>query len=736
MNEETETHSADPLAEAAEQSNWKLVENLWLERIERDELTPEPLLEAARRLAEAGQKDRLKVLASMTAPGFLSAGREGALADLTAIAAQAGVEDTDLAEAYLAAIRRLHADHSAADTLVTRADLERGKGLRHLLSLEAAFFRFDRGDLVHHGGGWGFGEVEKLVPRREEIHVRFESGRSHVFPMRTVGGYLERIPPERIDAMIRRRPEALAEEAHADPLRVVERAADAHGGAVDGKTLKSLLVPAVIPESEWGGWWNGVRDKARFDPYFDITPGANPRIAKRSTPRSFSANTETAFDQAMTFWDKLKVLRGYARKVRRKDVDAAFVANAFERLRADAESPARRAALHFLCTHLKPLSPAMEEVPFPEDFRPEGLGAFVEKLDEPEYRLRLLETVRSRYPDVWMDVFENLLFVEYPKVLDAVVDALSEAGAVSRIEGRLPALLAAPGQMPRAYLWFFRAALGGRLAFLSSLPSATELLDRLLDVFHGAVTGRIAEGSDARDLQTRARGLFTTQAMEKAFGGVSEAVAKRLWTRIRTVGLSRNVVNRAERIVASAYPALIAEEKEREPQAQAQVIWTSPAGLKKRRKEYDVLINEEVPKNAEALGKAIAMGDLSENAEYDAAREEQGRLTERAKIMEEELRIARVIDPASVKPDEVCVGSVAEVETPAGERKTYTLLGPWDTDPERGKISYLSPIGQGLLGKKAGETASVRLPDGETALRVISTAPAPEIASAPPPPGA
>ncbi|MHC5080362.1 MAG: hypothetical protein ACYTHN_15210, partial [Planctomycetota bacterium] len=623
---------ADPLIQAAECAGWDRVESLWLERLETPDPAPDPLLETARLLSRAGEKERLKVLASMAAPVLQSKAPHAVLA-LATIASRAGVDDPDLVEATLTAAGHVYRDHTAGEALVTRADLERGRGLNHVLVLLDAFFRFDVGGLVLHTGGWGMGKVKKLVIRREEIHVLFESGRSHIFPMRTAGEYLSPIPSDHIDALVRRDPSALTEEARSDPMRLITRAVEGRGGVILGKELKALLVPAVLSDGDWGAWWSGARDRIRKDPYFEIEAGANPRITRREIPRSYADETLTRFERLNAFWDKAKVLREYTKTVKRREAEAPFVTRAYTDIQAKAKGTSENLACYFLGEDLKAIVPDLSPSPFPETLALASLREVLEPFLLPEFKVRLLAEVRARYPETWLDTFTDLLFVDDPEVIDPVVERLLKEGHRDRVEAKLPGLFSDCREAPWAFLWFFNRVAHGHYTNLAGIPGPTDLVDMILDIHHGALTQRLKEGPEARKIVAKARATLTEAILIKAFEGVSNAVAKRLWHRIKTEGLTRGLILRAQKIVAKRFPELIVVEEDHTEEDK--VIWSTAAGLAKRHREYDHLINVELPKNAEDLGRAIAMGDLSENAEYDAAREEQGRLTERARQMEE-----------------------------------------------------------------------------------------------------
>jgi transcription elongation factor GreA len=158
----------------------------------------------------------------------------------------------------------------------------------------------------------------------------------------------------------------------------------------------------------------------------------------------------------------------------------------------------------------------------------------------------------------------------------------------------------------------------------------------------------------------------------------------------------------------------------------SEFIYTTLHGYRRRERELKQIRDIEVPKNAEDLGRAAAFGDISENAEYSAALERQEHLMRRMRELKDDLDKARILDPEQVTTDKVVVGTrVRLTNLSSGNEETYALLGPWDTDLERGVISYLSPVGRGLLGKGRGARADIVLPEGAVAYEIVNIEAAP-----------
>ncbi|MBI4804551.1 MAG: transcription elongation factor GreA [Desulfovibrio sp.] len=151
-----------------------------------------------------------------------------------------------------------------------------------------------------------------------------------------------------------------------------------------------------------------------------------------------------------------------------------------------------------------------------------------------------------------------------------------------------------------------------------------------------------------------------------------------------------------------------------------QQIPISIEGFRRLEKELHDLKNER-PAVIQAIAEAREEGDLKENAGYDAARDRQGMLEARIRYVESRLATSRVIDLATLEGDKVIFGATVEIEdVNTGEVKTWTLLGPDESDPAKGSISILSPVGQALIGKEAGDEITVEAPRGRIQYEIVS----------------
>ena len=155
--------------------------------------------------------------------------------------------------------------------------------------------------------------------------------------------------------------------------------------------------------------------------------------------------------------------------------------------------------------------------------------------------------------------------------------------------------------------------------------------------------------------------------------------------------------------------------------AQIKQITVSSEGLKKLKEELEYLRTTKRKEVAENIKTARSFGDLSENSEYDEAKDEQGKVEKRIADIEEMLKNIRVVDNNDVKTDTASVGSKVKVfYVDDNEEAEYTIVGPTEADPLAGKISDDSPVGSAILGKKTDDEFIVETPGGNVKMRIIS----------------
>ena len=152
----------------------------------------------------------------------------------------------------------------------------------------------------------------------------------------------------------------------------------------------------------------------------------------------------------------------------------------------------------------------------------------------------------------------------------------------------------------------------------------------------------------------------------------------------------------------------------------SKLTYMTAEGLKKMKKELEHLVKVERPAISKQIGEAIEKGDISENAEYDAAKDAQGMLEARISLLQQQVANARIIDESKIDTSAVQIMNIVTIKN----KKTnavmkYTIVSEHEADLKAGKISVNTPIAKGLLGKKVGDEVDIQVPSGIIPFEII-----------------
>jgi transcription elongation factor GreA len=312
------------------------------------------------------------------------------------------------------------------------------------------------------------------------------------------------------------------------------------------------------------------------------------------------------------------------------------------------------------------------------------LEAYSELTTFPE-RKRFLEALPDARSDDWHDLYAAVFFQGKDSRVRAIIEKELAAKYPQQWQALLEETLTGYRQNPEAFLW-----LVGHFERLG-LGEPKGIVTRILDLL---------ESAGYKPYWSKFRAALTDadyRLVQAALVVMDEGEAERLLRRVgRARILDGYVADEINQLVGARFPSL-------SKGADDNVVYTTAQGLEKAKNELRQISEKEIPKVAEEIARARAHGDLSENYEYKAAKEKQGRLMLKAKRLREEIARARTVGPADVDTSEVSVGSRVKLDDGAGNVVEYSILGPWDADHEHGVISYLSPFAQILIGRKVGD---------------------------------
>jgi len=305
--------------------------------------------------------------------------------------------------------------------------------------------------------------------------------------------------------------------------------------------------------------------------------------------------------------------------------------------------------------------------------------------------------------------------------LDEIAERIDPAERAGVLAELLADALARPAELLEVCIWLWR----GPAVPPPEMPSKVDLLMRLLSVLQEWQREWDADRDRRRQTYQRVRAALSGRdyaAYEAALGQMDAGVAGTLRRRIeRLDGLAaavrQEMLDRLLDRHASAFQTTAAPVA---PWEDDSVVYTTQAARDRRQDELRHIQEIEMPANSRAIGVAADHGDLSENAEWKFAIEEQQRLQQRAAKLQDELARARILDPEDVPTGEVGIGSRVRLRAVDGQGDVeLSILGPWDSDVDSRVYSYGTPLAKALLGKGVGETVTLKLDGRESEWTIV-----------------
>lgn len=688
------------------------LEAAWMGAVEEDVLDADTACAVLHALADQEAPKALESLLWVTLETWGESGRgDQARAVVRRLAGRLPSGEV-LREAVAGAYRRACPDAAGLDTLLAmtlgRDDLPMGAAVERL----ETFLDLAPGTFVVDPRRRHPGCVVGVDAERRVLKVSFgESERGYDADSVV---HLEPGDEDDFRALLAFAPQRLREMAEAAPAHLARIVLRAHGPRLKFREFKAALDP-VIPSKDWTKWWAGARDPVKRSPHIEMTDSAQPALALRAQPVAFEREREHAFLEAQGE-DRLTLVLAYLDETGHDaEAEAALLADFAEALAETLAGggPAndRLGALAVLAEmHRRhPDTVAEPSVALADVAPPDRLPATVAALAEASVVGCVLALVRRVLPEAWPEIFTSSLAASrLPEACEQMAAALAEAGRSDRLREAAEAILHRPDDAPAAAFWLWSAVAAGRYAdALAGIDPVVLTIRFLLSADH---LGRDAR--DDRSLRAVVAAIRSAldpranPALNRVLEAADDAQARDIRAAVdRNAVLTDALRSRLMDLVRRTHPEHFAARTV-EPWEQDDVIYTSERALRKQEEVYGELVTTKMMANAQAIGDAAAHGDLSENAEFTAALEEQQRLSERAERLQADIAQARIISPSMAAGATVTVGSkVRARDAETGAEEMFTFLGPWDTDIERRIFYYRAPLALAFMSKAVGETA-------------------------------
>ncbi len=553
---------------------------------------------------------------------------------------------------------------------------------------------------------WGFGRIAEWNVLTGQIVIDFTSKKSHPMQFQYAAETLTVIPSGSVRARASADPEGLRADAKTDPAAVACSILSDFGGQATVEQLQSSLVPDAMDIVAFRKWWDAAKKKLRTDSRVHLPAKKTEPIELHAEAVNQSTKLFTSFhdarhpkDQVVAIDAVLKALDDLIEEVDElKKLTASLEENAkkgqklhtvqaIELLLARDEIINRHKALE-----LDKAVPKVADYLKSEQWR---LAEIFSSLPSGKHR-RILAHFPTAFPDNWQDKAVQLsLKSTSPRLVQEIARLFDDQDSKADFAAALDKIIRERNASPEMLIWLCKERGAGYEGTFN-----IDLFSAVLSSLEQDMLSDITRGTRLADLVLDDKTLLADLLNSATKVEVRDVVRKLKLTTVFDDLDKRSLLGRIIKLQPEIATMITGGQDESKDESLV-VSWAS---LERRRLEYEDLVNRQIPQNIRDINIARSYGDLRENFEFKSAKEQQAVLQRKQAEMQRDLDLARGTNFEEVDTSKVSIGSIVSLVDPdTGASETYSILGAWDSIPEKGILSYKAAIGQAVLGHTVGE---------------------------------
>lgn len=719
------------LARHVRERNWDGLEEAWTRHIvEGGE--PEPALDALRAAAEAKEIPRCLPFVRDHAEVLAGGERAAAAAELLGTAMIFGGSPGELAKPLYRAAEAAWGSAPQWETFRTISGLsENAPDMRGAWRSFRKLLSFQPERVLYHAKGWGLGQIERIDETSSEVHVRFLTGRSDRFPFASAIDIFEVLEEDDLRALVVTDPEALAKRLKKEPLEILRWVLRRQNGKANHGSIKLALGTLGVEGTKFSAWWRKARKEAETSEWFEITgPATRAQVRLLDEAADPAEGLRRALQRANSLAEALTRVRDLVQGGSVGDDVAATAYQTLLELADDEDAPLERRMSVWLFLRDKlgatpealrqKLADAAAQPPPPDPSQPPALWELFSSAPGLREQERCVELLIETFGEEGY-LLEAASYLPHapPGMVRSLIDRLDLAGQREALIEHYGTLLARPNRSPAVLIELAAHLEPG--PFPERLPGSLQraqcMLQLAVQLDRATATETVLVRARTRLAQVLTKGK---QPLMRSLLADADRETLRSFASQLESGVERDIDRMFTRIAIDISPNVFRGDER--PFWESGGTWTTRKGLARREAELRELKEVKIPANSEAIGVAASYGDLSENSEWEAAIEDQRNLTNRAMELESELREVQLIENAALPEGIVCPGT-AVVYREHGKDHRIRILGPWDAEEGPDVVSYRSPLAAGMLGKRAGAHATIKLPTGQSQVEIVSVEP-------------
>ena len=563
---------------------------------------------------------------------------------------------------------------------------------------------------------WATGKVISWSLKTKEVLIDFEGKEgTHTMALEFVMKKLISLPVEHF--LVERFNDLKQLQAlyKSEPLVLLEKVVQGHGGEIKPEDVELVLKGTVIPEAEFKNWWERTKTAARAQTRFIIPTRKGEMIKMREEGLSKTAAIFSDYTANRDLKSRVRILESVSVDVLIKDENPDQTLALLAEVDADIERGGKLALQQVL-----ELAVLRDDLlaKLPEDRKTtptSTLASLMTNFDNGSGLCQIIAAIpgtrQKKIYEAFPVAFGANATKEALRVFDfAGTRATAEVAKYLLTDEYKEAFydhlrlgISRHSLHTDALIWICRERENGAKPVFGYDVASALLAHLDKDHSESGNSGVLRLKNYIMDTKTLIKDL-----MEKASVNDIRRFAKTLMNCAALPDLERkSLFARVIAIEPSVHELILRTEKKEEEEDLALVVsWES---LRRKKEELEDVVSRRIPENVRDIAIARDHGDLRENGDYKAAKEEQAKLARQRGELERDIDLARGTDFAQVDTSSVNIGTVVTLVDEAGVKTQYSILGAWDSDPEKHILSYKSAIGQSFLGRKVGDTLAFNL---------------------------
>jgi len=570
---------------------------------------------------------------------------------------------------------------------------------------------------------WGFGQIKSFDDTTMRLVIDFKGKKAHTMDPAFCVGTLEVLPENHLLVRKEMEPKKIAELISDNPAQLIAEALESYPNKATTAIDLELTLAQIVGEEKFKKWWADARKAVAKDPRISVPERKTECYVLRETPVSAEDEIFDQFNSTRSARRRILLGEDFADASAQKGANG----NLAEVLKGVADAvkdsnqldPAERlygAAVRDKIAKMAGVDPAT--------FEPSQASIVANLRDLPsiadkvpvQFQSHFLDLIKETHPIECRDIVFTLLKVSQGKFTTECINFLVENGYADDLASTLKRWQTEQNLRAPVLLWIVKNRHSKKFAKLLNDLITPRLLGAIFfaidyEALQAASARRIPLGDILSDDVELIADLLSTADPETARDLANTLLLNQGFEELT----KKSLLARFIKIFPNIQSLVAADADGKEEQ-----LLVSRTSFERKREEYETIVSKRIPENSRAIAAAREHGDLRENSEYKMAKQDQQVLMSHKRQLERELAHARITDFKDASVELVSVGSVVEVRAADGRTARYTILGVWDGDPDRHVISYKTPMGAALMGKRLGETVKLKTGTAEESYSVVS----------------